>query len=698
MKLIVDKGELTLPEDFSFEIEQNSAFFSEDGAASIATTIPATPSDLEKLDHPTRIARRTRFFNLFPAVLTAGVFQKKGTLVVNSASEDGLSCAMALEDSDFYSNFKEKNLKDIFAQKVLTTYNTPEAWYNYLFQVYKEAVDCDFRLIPVAVNYADGVYQINNEPYHPNENWDDSTVFSLRYEARLITENGEKVNVPVGYGIAPFLKLYIFFERLFELCGYTVRQNCFRTNSDLSSLILLHNCSDVLCNGRIDYSDLVPNKTISDILEWMRKKFLAQIVVYPSSSMVDIVLLEDILAAGYDKDLSGKLLGKITTTFSASSRIVITPDTSLEGAAPAAETMEDLLKKYGSVTERERGEASDMGLTLDLATGVYSEAQAPFSSVSSRSASYKSRYKVIGTNYFSYDRRNSKESVSMDPSDLMPPMVFVGGYLMPFIGDRKHRNTQYNDSAKDEDQEIIIVEYAGRSIRGYDPSSSSTPQRLTDEQTAGLHYFYGTTQKYNNRGRIREGRYNLNAPEMYQRFFRGYNKMLLNNLVKIEGLFNLSVEDILSYQMYSLKLFQGQQLLPVSLQYEVGRRIKCLKAVFYHVKDYEDGQDDTPTTLPAPSFKWELDDSQVQAAKAAAAAESGYTNLIAKYIDDYATGEQEFFLPAPTALNQFSAHIPRTVEFGYYYSSGGHSSGTSQTTYRKVSEAEVEVWFYSVAI
>ena len=142
----------------------------------------------------------------------------------------------------------------------------------------------------------------------------------------------------------------------------------------------------------------------------------------------------------------------------------------------------------------------------------------------------------------------------------------------------------------------------------------------------------------------------------------------------------------------------GQQLLPVSLQYEVGRRIKCLKAVFYHVKDYEDGQEDTPTTLPAPSFKWELDDSQVQAAKAAAAASSGHTNLIAKYIDDYATGEQEFFLPAPTALNQFSAHIPRTVEFGYNYSSGGHSSGTSQNTYRKVSEAEVEVWFYSVAI
>ena len=39
MKLVTDKGELSLPTDFSFEVEQNSAFFSEDGAASIAATI-----------------------------------------------------------------------------------------------------------------------------------------------------------------------------------------------------------------------------------------------------------------------------------------------------------------------------------------------------------------------------------------------------------------------------------------------------------------------------------------------------------------------------------------------------------------------------------------------------------------------------------------------------------------------------------
>ena len=42
MKLIVDQGELSLPSDFSFDVEKNSAFFSEDGSTTIPATIPAT--------------------------------------------------------------------------------------------------------------------------------------------------------------------------------------------------------------------------------------------------------------------------------------------------------------------------------------------------------------------------------------------------------------------------------------------------------------------------------------------------------------------------------------------------------------------------------------------------------------------------------------------------------------------------------
>ena len=690
MKLIVEKGELSLPEGFSFEIQQNSAFFSEDGTASVTATIPATPADLAKLETPTRISRRNRFVNLFPAMISQGVFRKKGTLVVNSASEDGVTCAVALEDSDFYSNWKGTQLKDLFSALVDRSYSTPSDWYSYLFKVYCGLIDCDFRLIPVAVSGADGDYRVNNEPDWPSS-YDDDTIFELKHSVRIETDGEDRINVPDGYGIAPFLKLHVFFERLFEMCGYSVGRNCFRTNSDLSALILLHNCSDVICNARIDYSDLVPNKTVSEILEWMRKKFHAQIVVYPSSSTVDIVLLEDILASGYDADLTGRLMGKATISFSSSSRVILTPDTSLEGAAPAAETQEDLLQKYGSVIEADRDGTSDIGLVLDLATGIYSEASAPFSKVSARDTEYSSRMKRIGTNYFTYDRRNSKESVSMDPDDLVPPMVFVNGFLMPYIGDRTHRNTSYNNSEKDEEQPIIIVEYAGRSVRGYDPSGGRYPGGPS-EKTAGLHYYYGTTQKYDNRGRLRAGRYNLTAPDIFQRFFRRYNKMLLNNLVKVSGQFDMPVEEILSYQMYSLKLFGGQMLLPVSLQYEVGRNVRCRSAEFYQVKDYEDGLEDIPTSIPPAAFRWELNDSEVDAAMKKYTSPTG-TIVTAKYDDDYSSGEKDLFLSAPTAAGQKSSIVSRHVEIGYYT-----IRNTTDRVWNSLGSADVNIWFESVPV
>jgi hypothetical protein len=690
MKLTVPAGQLTLPEGFSFEIEQNSAFFSDDGAASVAATIPATPSDLAKLEHPTRIARSTRFANLFPATIAAGSFVKKGTLVVESASRDGITCAIALEDSDFYAKHKEENLKTLFGAQVLTTYSTPEAWYNYFWGVYcGTTADARFRLIPVAVK-GDGEteYQINNEPLIGTGIAPD--VFPLKHSPRMVTEGDSSVSVPEGYGIAPFYLLYAFLEDMFQLCGYSIGANCFRTKGTLNTLLLLHNCSDVICNGWVDCSDLVPNKTIQDILEWLRCKFHAQIIVHPADNTVDIVLLEDILTGAFDLDISGKAIGRLAYSFSRSSRIVITPDTSLEGAAPAAETLEDLKKKYGGVVE----DSSEMGLTLDRPTGRYYEVPADLRE------NHIVVARLVGTNYFKYDRHNSQEEEQLQPADLMPPMVYAGDFslLMPFVGERVHRNTCIKGSAKDEDQEIIIVDYAGRTATQTSNVSSdgSHWRRGSASAYAAGHYFYGTTQKYDNNGDLRIGRYTLNAPEMYTVFFAGYNKMLRNNLVKVEGRFDLKENEILSYGMYAAKLLDGQKLLPVSLRYEVGRKVRCQSAAFYAIKDYTDGQVDVPTVIPEPSFKWAYDDSAKDTAVDDVQEEYQEVEITAVYNDDYSTGAKSFFMPAPQSAGLVSAAVTRTIDIGYW-STYIDEHRVERRRFNVIESREIATYFRSVA-
>lgn len=693
MKLIVEKGELNLPEDFSFEIEQNSAFFSEDGTASVGATIPATPDDLAKLDHPTRIARNTKFVNLFPAILSHGTFQKKGNLMVTSASKDGITCSMALEDSEFYSKWKESNLKELFDRSILYMDDTVGDLYATLNTIYKQpGLSSTICLFPVAVNYdqENDSYQINNEPL--NEYGSVSGTYSLKWQARTVMEGDVKVSVPDGYGIAPFFYLKAFIRKMFQRCGYSMGTNCFATNPKLSSLVLVHNCSDVICKACLDLADIVPNKTISEFLEWLQNKFHAQIVVHPAEKKVDVVLMNDILEAGYDMDLTGKLIDNIVFSYEQSKRIVLTPDTSLDGAAPVAETEEELLKKYGYVHEFASGnsqfplyfENEAVGLLLHLATGTYYEI--------SRNSRNQTRSKRVGTNYFTYDRKNTQEAESISWEDIMPPMVLVDGMLMPYIGKRTHRNTSYTETEKDEEQEIMVVDFAGLSTPITLQSSGSGQTRVFDFYTHSGHYYYGTTQKYDNTGALRQGKYSLIAPEMYELFFAKYAKMLRNNLVKVEGQFDIPIERLLSYGMYSLKLYEGQKLLPVSLKYEVGRKIRCLNAAFYQVKDYVDGEEDTPTVIPEPIYQWVENTSEADAA--VAALQPSYPNNTLSYHIVTSEEDEDFFLPAPSSLGLKSATFARTIEIGYYYRTRPGESAT----WRAVQRTTVNFWYESAAI
>ena len=734
MELIGQNGAFLLPEDFSFEIEKNSAFFSEEGSSSLSVTIPATPSELAKLGHPMRLARRNKFISLAPVILSAGVFRKKGTLVINSASSEGISCAVALEDSDFYANWKEKNLKELFSSVVLTDYSTPEDWAVWLQEVYTLTRESDFRLAPVAVNRTedDGVeyYQINNEPVtssesparvegittttplqsnggsstrraaygyndpatQPEEEQTDTSLLPLEYLMRMVDEDGETVSVPTGYGLAPFLKLFRFWEILFQLCGYTVQSNVFRTDRRLNDIILLHNCSDVICNGKIDYSDLVPNKTISEILEWMLHKFHAQIVVYPGTKKVDIILLENILSSGFDLDLTKKLLNRLTYEFQESSRLVVTPDTSLDGAAAAGESMESMLKAHGSMEILD--ESAVPGhlypvLIYRKALGSFWENRYQITKGVRVSLQTKYILKRIGSDLFTYDKKNSKNTEEITWEDPTPPMVFVNGILMPYIGDRKHRNTTYNGSEKDEDQDILIAFYGGL--------SASTGKY-------GGRYYYATTQKYDNAGILRyEGAYSLTPEDMVHQFFQLYNKMLLNNMISITGEIDLKVDELMNFDLYKLKFFEGQRFLPVYLNYEVGRKIRCRELKMYLIKDYEDEVEDEPVdtgNLPAPEYKWQLNTSALTAKLAEMQqiypAIPGYTTgcrteVRMRYADEQ---EEDFYLPPPKAAGEKSGEIYRLMEF-YHIIWTGNAQDNGD---RVVEKWTLPEWFDAVPI
>ena len=422
MKLYTDNGELTLPDDFSFEIIQNSAFFSQDGTTSIPATIPATPADHAKLGWPVRLGRKDRYMNAYPVRLENGIFQKRGTLVVDSATEHGITCSIALENSDLYAKFKDKEIKDLMADEVLTNYNTAHDWGLYFQTVYILNGANGFCVFPVAVEKDDDGYQMNNEPLiesgHP--------IWSLNYAAREVREGDAYVAVPEGYGIAPFFFLYEAIRRIIKKCGFTLTANCFQTDNRLKNLVLVHNCSDAICSGTVHIADLLPSCKVGEFLTWLQKKFNAVVDVNSSTMKAQVVLMESILSGTPDMDISSKRLGDMTYQYSPSSRVILKSDTSLDGASPATETLEALIEKYGScadVTEQQFNTYGSMpdGLVRRKSTGDYYIIKRDVAHGNFNPAYVKER---VGSSYFTYDRHNSDQSETQDAADLLPPMVF----------------------------------------------------------------------------------------------------------------------------------------------------------------------------------------------------------------------------------------------------------------------------------
>lgn len=187
------------------------------------------------------------------------------------------------------------------------------------------------------------------------------------------------------------------------------------------------------------------------------------------------------------------------------------------------------------------------------------------------------------------------------------------------------------------------------------------------------------------------GRDNLNAEDLYFLFWAKYGNILLNNKIEMQAEFNLSIEEIFRYNLYNLKQFNSQMLVPTFFKYEVGRRIKCLEAKFLLVKDFEDGREDEPIPAPPVVLMWRFNDTELQAIDDE---EPPYgCDYVREWADEdqYKVSRPDFQLQEPEYRGQQSYHISRVIDRWLE----DHRAG-DQRTY--IGKAYFEQWYDAVAI
>ena len=597
MRLTVEKGELPLPDGFSFEIEVNNPFFSDEGTAAVPVTIPSSGDALDILGHPERPGRSRRHIRTVPAMLQHGVFQRRCNMLVETCGRDeGISVSLAFTESELYTNVKDKQLKDLFRDKMLQVIpgeTIGELVSRLYVSCYKSAVPpgtadnlSDFRIFPVAVEKeeSDGQTSVKllNEP----------SGSGFVYEARTIQNGGEDVDVPEGYGVTPFLFLHRLITLAFELCGYTVVRNDFN-QEPFVSIVVLNNCSDTLCKGSgLCYCDLVPSMTVGELIVWLKDRFGAAVSVRHDE--VSIALMQNSLAEEPDMDFTSQLRDRPVLTYPASSRVVLSCSTDLDSAEPAAETLSKLREKFRTVQLLGIGENPGVScLVFRIPLGKYYTVSGYYGGI------YKET--LAGSNCFTYDRENADNAEEHSAEDrFVPEIDYDGHLLMPYIGDRLHYNTNIAGETEEAAQALQIC-YA-----------------FWDSEISA---WFGSTQSYSRSGvemkypvqssptvPARSYPYPVLTPDgLYKVCWELYNNLLLNSAPEMEVQIDFTVGQLLSLNLMCPKLLCGQRVMIKSLSYEVGSRgILCGKCRLQLLPEYVDGIADEEVTFEDARFGWRL--------------------------------------------------------------------------------------------
>jgi len=654
--------ELSVPDDFSFEMKKTNPFFSDDGEQSLPVTLPPSAENLAALGNPERLGGQYADLRKTAARVTSGFVQKTGQLIIESIGPDGITAALALTESDLYAKSKDKSIREVFGNESYTHTgcNDVQSWAIYLGAVADGTYQAPFTVMPAFTDRntsgSTDTVVVLNEP-----DPDDSTaalLTTLRWRMHYIQIGSEKEAVPDGYGITPFLYLHSFIDKLFECLDYTVDLNPFRS-SDYSGIVLLNRNADTICKGdAIYYRDIVPSCTVAEFVDWLENKFHVTVLVDTAARKVDVISMESILNTAPSMDVSGIVDGHPKITIGEESHVVLSSDTSaIDGVKPPEETLMDYQKKYPILTEMnetdfaQAASSSSYSIIKRLATGEFYIRKY-------NKMTQSSKLEPIGSDMFKYDRRANDSAEEFEADDEVPAMMFreltsgLGRTFVlfgPYVGNRRHSATSIKGKDEDSEEQAIMIAFKGQSVLRTAHGSGS----LTDNNFL---YRFCTTHKYDDRG-LEWNTWNLTPEDIYTKFWARYNKYLLNNNVTVEMTAGFSPLQLHSLRMSDIVRYKGIPMLPKELNYTLGKEMTAGSGTYMALKDGNISEPAAPT-FDAQSLEW-IFASNIETVVAQKEAEVGM-NALSYGFDDEETDAWEY-IPPPTRFLQETSKFKRKV-------------------------------------
>lgn len=407
-----DTGEIfDIPSGFTLEVNNTSSVFNDIGSKSVTTTIPRTPTNSRLLGYAFRPDIDAKPESKIPIIIYDSTFMRRGMLYLSSAynTSKGYGVTLAFAEGIMYEEMKSVKLPALSGLPVVEKdYPEMKAYMDNLFV--EDNPNSELTLFPISLK--DETYSDSSSSDKVNitvlNDVDPETTNTLYWPSKInVVQNNAlvPVDVPAGYGVSPFVKVWYILERIFSHFGYDIEDNPFRTDYQLRRLCVLNNVTDSLVMNNIDYSQLLPDITVIDFLKSLKCRFGLVFFVDGDSDTVNMYLLKQIFENNTGRRLDTSSLPDIDYT--EPKQLKLSCAKSLDRSSTEKDTYGEFLKKYRYTMGSFRYGA--IGTQRGL---LYSKNQGLFALTS-----LTGNYKIVSSVHFDWDQQADMEYEELSSVD-----------------------------------------------------------------------------------------------------------------------------------------------------------------------------------------------------------------------------------------------------------------------------------------
>lgn len=332
----LEKGEdYNLRPDTQIQVERTNPFFNDFGEQTTPLELPASERNRRILGFPDSFGRRVKMEAADVAIQDGEYFAQCRQMVLSAQYRGSISTAFYINDGSFYSRIQKVKLKDIFKDEFIPGVNTVEQGIAFCRSL-RDNKNEQYTIFPILLTDDSGVnlgfnYKFLNaygkdtglkskakwmwkdgkmsyvnyttvSAFLPDINDSDCDFYNAIQRTEYVNEI--PITLAPGYYISPFIRVNYLLQRIFAYFGYTLQSNFFTQTEPFTKMVVINNVIDVLVNGKIRLSDLVPDGTCADFLTVIRKKFCCEFTSDEGQHTANIIFLRDTLNALPENDLT----------------------------------------------------------------------------------------------------------------------------------------------------------------------------------------------------------------------------------------------------------------------------------------------------------------------------------------------------------------------------------------------------------